>query len=281
MSDAPRDDENMQDLLVSDGEHEEQRMDAPPERDEIDDLIDSDPEVRSAVKQEIKNRLLNQQQAVRQEQAPPPPAEPSELERVQAELEETDSKLDAFFETPEANRNYEEYEKMKLRQSRLMRRESQLKDEARLTEQAVSRAPQIVDAWIREQAAVDRNITRYATRIRELARTLRPNIQSDEASLRDALKYMVEPTAYKEYHSRNARRQQTRRDTPSGEAYMDDDGGQARKPKDKYADASPEEREFLRNVGLVKDQQKSRDNELIPTPDGQGYFIPIPRRSEK
>lgn len=272
--------EDEQDLLIHGDEvdtSDEQEVESskPAARDEIDELLDDDPEVRNAVKNEMKRRLIEQQQAPQRRE--PQKREPSEMDKVREEIEENDAALDAFFNQAEDERDYVEYEKRKLRQQRLIRRESLLKDQRYEQQRAASRAPSVVENWIRERAGTDREILQYADRIKSYAQNLKPEIKADEAALRNYLQYMVEPNAYKEYmRSGGKQRKQPRRDEPSGDAYMDDDGEPRRKGK--YADASDEERDFLRRVGVLKDSNAQKKNtDLYPTEDKQGFYVPVGR----
>lgn len=257
----------------------ENEVESPPEvRDEFDDLLDNDPQMREAVKAEMKRRLMQGVDEPRQPQGDRPK---TELERVRDELEATQREIDEFFSTPEQERNYEKFEQSKLRLGRLERQERLALEQRDEYRRALSRADSIVDSWIREQAAMDPNVAKYGDRIKRIAKTLRENVRADEATLRDALKVIVEPNAYKEYVRANRqtkRKPQSRRDVPDGNAYMDDDGDDRPARNDKYADASEEERAFLRNVGLLKDERSKRSgkSELIPTEDG-GFIIPIGR----
>lgn len=266
-----------QDLLISgddlnEGQDQEQEPQARPERDEFDELLDDDPQTREAVKAEMRRRLAQPQQ-------PPAPQsqEPSELKKVQDEIDTVETELESFFSTPEQERNYEQFERLKIRKGRLERQERQLERHEQDRERRMARAPQVIDAWIREQAATDREITKYADKIKQIARGLRPHILADEQTLRQALEYMVEPNAYKQYvrSRRTQQRSQPQDRNAPRDSYSDDDGDDRPRNRDRFADASDEEREFLRNVGVLKDRQKeARRSGLVPTGDG-GYYIPM------
>ena len=116
-----------------------------------------------------------------------------------------------------------------------------------------------------------------------MAKTLDPAIRADRARLEQVLQHLVEPNAYKQHNlsRRGGARQDFRRD--AGGSYTDPSGDErdARSEQrgNPYADASPEELEFLRGVGLVKDRKgQPRDsNELQLSADGRGYVIPVTR----
>lgn len=260
------------------GEEElDEGQDAPEqdsEGDMIDEMMDSDPEVRGQLKEQLRQRLLNQQP-----QPQPQAQQPSELDEVRQELQKVDQEIDTFFEQSEENRNYEQYEKAKIRRDRLQRRELLLKEQMQEQERAVSRAPQIVESWIREKAAEDREVTKYADKIKTIANGLQPHIKADEGTLRQALQYMVEPNAYKQYvreRRQSQRKQQRTREAPSGDTYMDDDSGDEPQKQERFPNASQEEKQFLRRVGLIDEGKKEKQSGLQPTGDG-GYFIPVGR----
>lgn len=256
----------------------EPEQESAQERDELDELLDSDPQMREAVKAEMKRRLMGQEQPVQQQPVEP---EPTQLDMVQQQIVENDRQLDAFFETPEAERNYEQFERLKIQQRRLERQEREAREAHMRQREALSRSDQVIESWIRQRAATDRGVLEYQDRIKQIASGLRPDIRADEGALRQALEYMVLPNAFMQHsqaqRARQGRRQPQRRDAPPGEAYMDDDADDRPKRRDKYADASAEEREFLRRVGLLKDESsRGRQNDgLIPMKDG--YVIPITR----
>lgn len=277
MNDEYKDDENLIDEEDLEGQEDEQEPEQP-ERDELDEMLDSDPATREAIKEEMRRRIMENQQPAQQQQEQP---QMSQLDQVRQEIDKMEHQMEQFFSTPEAERNYEEFEKAKMHRDRMVRQEQLLEKQQQSQVQAVRQAPDIVDRWIREQARNDREITKYADKIKTMARSLQPNILADEGTLRQALEYMVEPNAYKQYRKEQRRKEArgTRgRETPQGDTYMDDDAPEDEgRKKDRFSDASAEERDFLKRVGLLQEETKKKEeNTLQPTGDG-GYYIPVTR----
>jgi len=144
----------------------------------------------------------------------------------------------------------------------------------------------VVDDFLRQAIDQERQrfgsttIDRFQGRIRELARTLEPEILADPQRLRQTLEFYVLPNAKSEYldQQRLARRnsappRRSAQDHAGGDSYMDGTKDEGQTPPDPYADASPEEREFLKGLGLVKDAPPTGGRSLIPTRDG--FIMPV------
>lgn len=257
-----------------------------PEDEAVFDLMDNDPDVRAAVAQEIKQRLFQQQNppVQQQEQALP---QTGDLERIRREINETEQWLDAFYEKPDTDKNYVEFQQRQDRIRRLERQERDLQSEQRTLTTNLSQANNWVDEWIQAEAQQQKakrgvaNIERYAGNIRQLASQLAPEVRANRQKLHDALRYYLEPNAYKQYNESQASRQAAnRRDSGGHGAPGDASDDRMNDTRDKYADASPEERQFLKGVGLLRDDQqqaKKSSTDLIPMDNGNGYIIPIGR----
>lgn len=285
-------DENLSDALLlnddeSGGDEGAQEMSA--EDKAVYDLMDNDPDTREAIAAEMKRRLF--QQGVAQNQAPAPfqapavSAQQQELNRVREQIDAAEQWIDGFYAKSDAEKNYAEYQSKNDEIRRLTRRETQLLTEQQQVSAALSNSGSWVDEWIEEQASQEKarhgraTIKEYAQTIRQMASTLDPAIRADRTRLNQVLQHLVEPNAYKQHNlSRRsgAQRQDFRRDT--GGAYSEPGDEQERRPNqnDEFADASPEEREFLRGVGVLKDRKSQQDDGRM-IPHGNGYIIPVGR----
>lgn len=284
--------ENLSDALLLDESQEssgERDNEMSAEDKAVYDLMDNDPDTREAIAAEMKRRLF--QAGVAQNQAPAPFQAPQvspqqeELREVRAQIDEAEKWIDGFYAKSDAEKNYAEYQSQNDKIRRLTRRETQLLTEQQHVAQALSQSGSWVDEWIESQAAAEKarsgraTIKEYAASIKQMAATLDPAIKADRARLNQVLQHLVEPNAYKQHNlSRRggaSQRQDFRRDT--GGSYSEPgDESSDRRPTDEFADASPEEREFLRGVGVLKDRKEpKRDGGLIA--HGDGYIIPVGR----
>ena len=273
-------------LDIPEDDSVEQQVSPPPEqpqRDEIDEMLDSDPDIREAVKREIRQRLLGTQQPQPTQATPRTPQVETELESVREQIQKYEATIDEFFQIPDSERNYEQFERTKIERDRAMRRERQLEARKSQYQTGLNRSTQVVEDFIRQRTAEEKrqhypvSVGDYADLVRQYARTLEPEVLADEAALRRNLQYVVQPNAYMAYMNqpgRNRTRIKTQPDAPRGDAYMDDGGVDTEAPRGKYADATDEEREFLRGIGVLEDK-KQTSTDLIPTEDG--FIIPIGR----
>ena len=251
-------------------------LDDDPQDDAINKLIDEDPDVRAAVAAEIKSRLMNPQPAAPQES--PTAGVQSEMGRLREQINADEAWIDAFYEKPDSERNYTEFQRKQDAIRRNERRMRELeREEVRLT-QNLNQSDAWIEGWIGEAKVRDPNVGRYGNIIKQLARQLPPQVLADRDALRNSLQHYVEPNAFKRYavQNRTAKRQDPRQDTAGTGAYEEsgDEVPQAGK-QDRFADATPQEREFLKRVGVIKDDAKRGGNEMIPIEDG--YIIPIGR----
>lgn len=260
--------------------------DPPVQRDIYDDMLDHDPALRQQVKEEMRRRLAGQSQ--QQQQGEPPKREPTRLELVSARIEELAQKKNEFLSLPEDQRtqeSYIEFERMREEQFNLGREESRLIAQQSETEARAARAGEVVDQFLQQAIEQERRtfgsttIDRFQGRVRELARSLDPEVRADPQRLRQTLEFYVLPNAKSEYldQQRLARRnapsqRRSAQDHAGGEAYMDG-GDDSQKATDPYANASPDEREFLKGLGLIKDAPQEGRRALIPTRDG--FIIPV------
>lgn len=251
-------------------------LDDDPQDDAINKLIDEDPDVRAAVAAEIKSRLMNPQPAAPQES--PTAGVQTEMEKLREQINADEAWIDAFYEKPDSERNYTEFQRKQDAIRRNERRMRELeREEVRLT-QNLNQSDSWIDAWVNEAKLRDPNVGRYGNIIKQMARQLPAQVLANREALRNSLQHYVEPNAFKRYalQNRQQRRQDPRQDTAGTGAY-EESGDEAPVPgkQDKYADATPQEREFLRRVGLIKDEGKRGGNDLIPIEDG--FIIPIGR----
>lgn len=246
--------------------------------DPYDELLE-DPEIRTRVKEELKNLATRGYYGQPQQQAPQQP-QVNPLDEVNRKIQENDQWIDEFFSKPDDKRNFEEFERRKVEQSRLDRKRNEIMLAQQQQREALGRSQDVVEGFIKRVAEVQKKrfgesrIQHYADEVRRLASQLDPAILADEGRLRQNLEWMIEPVAFKRYEESrfNQRsRAQKQRYEARGEAYMDDQEDTPEQ-NDPYADASPEERRFLRGLGLIKDGKDNKEA-LIPTENG--YIIPI------
>lgn len=259
-----------------------------PTDDAVFKLLDEDPDVRSAVAAEIKARLMGGQQQAAPERPDPTAEFESRLNQVNQEIEQLEAYFERFYKLPEAERVGENsYQNFQIKQDRVRKLEREARTLERQEQRLVQNLNQStawINQWIAEAQARDPYVKQYASDIQRLAQTLDAQTLADRTRLRNALHHYVEPNAYKEYNLRQRRNRQDprrdpRRDTAGSGAYDDGAEPPARPKQDKYADASPAEREFLRGVGLIKDQHNDPHDGIIPTGDG-AFVIPV-RRGRK
>lgn len=260
------------------------------ERDIYDEMLDNDPALRAQVKDEMRRRLSGQPQQQQGEQR----REPTRLEQLQGKLNEAEQFIDDFLKMPEEERvnkygdnAYAVYEQKRTEAMRLSREESTLMHQESMMATAALRAGEIVDSFITEAIDAERRrfgnttIDRYQNRVRELAKALGPEVKADPTELRKALEYYVLPNAKSEYldqqrlarHQQGGQRRQSAQDHAGGEAYMDGGNDGQGGNKDPYADLSPEERDFMKRMGLIQETPKDGERGLIPI-DG-GFVIPV------
>lgn len=252
-------------------------VDQNQSRDVYDDLLE-DPQFRPQVKQAIA-QFAQRGYAGNQE----PQQQPMDpMQQLEAQIAERDQYIEEFFQKPDEQRDYMEYERKKAELTRLDRRLSEMRTQRAQQQMALGQSDQVIERWIRSKAEQERRqygeaeISNYASRIREIAKGLRPDLLANEQKLRETLEYSIEPFAYKEYQQRQrqqGRPQQEARDGRERDSYTDDDADEPHEPQDKYADASDEERTFLKGLGLIKEERGKRQSELIPVKNG--FAIPI------
>lgn len=270
--------ENLSDALLLD-------QGGSPEDDAVYELMDNDPEVRAAVAREIKQRLMQQQQPA------PAPAQTlpqsNELQLIRQRIEETEQWLDAFYEKPDTDKDYVAFQRKQDEIRRLERQERDLQAAQRTVTANLAQSSAWVDEWIQAEARQQKaqrgvaNIERYAHLIKQLANQLPVEVRADRAKLNESLRFYLEPNAYKQYNESQANRRAAARREAGAHGEPGDASDERMSDKqDPYADASAEERQFLRGVGLLRDAEQPRkkgSSELIPLQNGNGYIIPIGR----
>lgn len=265
------------------GAREDQTPPAPS-RDVYDDLID-DPTVRPAIREELRRRLLTQEQGG--DQGGEPETIETPAQKVRREYEENRAWLDSFMQLPEEQRDYSEYAiRMRKGVDLGVSLADAISTQTR-AEMNAGRSREVIDQWIADSIREEKakygsaEMESYADKVRSLASRLPQQVLADPATLRQQLKYYVEPNALKQHleeqRARGGRSPgRAPRHSAGREAYMDGD----RNPDDAadaaqnpYADASPEELRFLRGVGLVRGDEDSEGDGLVPVKGG--YAIPI------
>lgn len=266
---ARNEDEDVRDALL---------IDDDPQEDAINRLIDEDAEVRAAVAAEIKQRLMNPPQPTQPQESPTASLQ-SEAAELRRKIDADEAFIDTFYAKPDSERNYTEFQQA---QDRIRRNERSLREKEREEQRLVQNLNQSdawVESWIGEAKLRDPNVGRYASTIKQLASQLPPAVLANREQLRNSLQHYVEPNAFKRYsmQNRQARRQDPRRDSAGSGAYEDsgDEEQAAAVKQDRFADATPQERDFLRRVGVIKDDAKKAGDGLVPIEDG--YIIPIGR----
>lgn len=269
MSEVERndDDQDVRDALL---------LDEDPQDDAINKLLDEDPDVRAAVAAEIKSRLMNPPAA--QPQEAPTAGLQGEVEKLRGEIDADEAWIDEFYEKPDSERNYTEFQR---KQDRIRRNERRMREVEREEQRIMSNLNQSdawIESWISEAKMRDPNVSRYASIIKQLAGQLPANVLANREQLRNSLQHYVEPNAFKRYalSNRQQRRQDPRRDSAGSGAYEETGDEQpVAARQDRFADATPQEREFLRRVGVIKDDAKKGADGLVPIEDG--FIIPIGR----
>lgn len=276
--------------MMSEAEHQEDLsgallLDEQPGRgvedEAVEHLIDQDPDVRAAIAAEIKARLMTPPNAA--QEAPPEAGVRSRLADIASKIDAAEKWVDGFYERSEADRvgdySYTAFQRKQDEIRRLEREARALEREELRLMQNLGQSDAWVEQWIGEAKSKDPLVERYAPIIKRLAAQLPAAVLADREKLRSSLLHYIEPNAYKQYNvaqRQGTRRADPRRDTAGSGAYGDERGSEpAREGKDPYADASPQEREFLRRVGLIKEQAGNDDTGLIP--DGDGFVIPVRR----
>jgi len=253
----------------------------------IFDLMDNDPQVREAVKNEMKRRLFQAEESQPQPQSEPTDEYDAQLDDLRRQLDEHEQWIDLFFSQPSAERNYDEYERRQVQARRLDRQERLLLEERNKMRTAVQNADRTVNQWIQERVQNEKrrfggrsDLERYADRVRSLAAQLPATVRADPSKLREALRLYAEPNAYKAWREQErfnrSQGQQARHGSAVNESHMDD-GGEAPRRKGKYDDADPSEREFLRGVGLLREERQGTGGDQGMIPTDNGYIIPVGR----
>lgn len=258
-------------------------MDQGPEQDQgrskdvYDDLLD-DPGFRPQVKQAIAQFAQQGYQGGQPQQEQPK----DPIQQLEEQIAEKDRYIEEFFSKPDEERDYAEYERTKNELQRLDRQLNQMRHQRSQQQVALSRSDEVINRWIKSKAEQERRqfgepeINNYANRVREIAKGLRPEVLANENKLRETLEYSIEPFAFKEFQ-RSQRQGGQRRPVREGagrDDYTDEggDGPHEDGAQDKFADASEEEREFLKGVGLIGGEKK-QEPDLVPVKGG--YQIPI------
>src|SRR5690606_9854910 len=141
-------------------------LDDDPQDDAINKLIDEVPDVRAAVAAEIKSRLMNPQPAAPQES--PTAGVQTEMEKLREQINADEAWIDAFYEKPDSERNYTEFQRKQDAIRRNERRMRELeREEVRLT-QNLNQSDSWIDAWVNEAKLRDPNVGRYGNIIKQL-----------------------------------------------------------------------------------------------------------------
>jgi hypothetical protein len=265
--------DRIQSLLVG-GDEERVEINAPDDggRDHIDDVMD-DPNFRPQIKQAIfesAQRGWQGTQPQEQRQAPPDPMQQN-LDR-QTELI---AEQKAFFDKPEAERDYQEYEKSKLEVAELQaayQRAQREQSQRRASLLDPYRVDQIVGDYIEKEARSQASrfgkavIKDYEARIRDVVRKLPEQHLAGEQALLAVLPN-IDALAFKEHVAKP--RAGRGRDASQGYDGQDD-----RPRTDEFADASAEEKEFLRAMGLIGGgEEKKETMREVRTASGRQAFV--------
>ncbi len=251
-------------------------------RDEIDEMLDHDPEFRNQVKAEIRRLAQQGYQVERPQQQVQAQVQQQQdaLMQIRRRIDELDKEIEGFFGKQEKERDYVAYEKAKLEMSRLQRAESQI-----LAQQASNSAHRVsADRAVEEFIARERTnqvqmfgtpfIDEYAALIRKTVKQLKPEILASPELLEQALSVYIEPSLFKQFVTDRNRARSTQ-GAPKGAYNEGKMKTESKKTDDPFPDASPEERRLLQGLGLIKDSNSDGGPDMRPTEDGLGFEFDV------
>ena len=268
MADNP--DSNLADVLLGGDEDVAQvgeTQEEAPQANVITQQLETDPEYRAQVADYITQLAAAQvgaAQAPQEQQQAAPQVSP--IDQADAGIDELQRQIEAFLQMDEKdpNKDYRQYEEWKVQLSRLENYRARLDRQERL-DMARRLSPEgserIVEEFIQQEGRsqarrIGKNhVSSYANRVRDLAKQLNANVRSDPDSLRNALQNAIGPMAFQEYVEASMKKGGSMREgaAPS-ESYAD--GRTPEAQQGEFDDASPEERQFLRAMGLIQGEER-------------------------